>query len=331
MATASVSGTGVRHRIRQSVATKGSVTRSTAAVQPFERNPAAEAIPDGSDIRWILPADRTRALRNLRSHGIAVAAPALFRTWPVDFAQGAFHFHALNGFGWSPQRILLSSLWRCSVIRRIVLVAAVLGLAVAPAYAANITLGGAALLNEGQVSTVAGTTTVNFNGLGTGTQSFVTGIATYTNANIFTCPCAGDGDLKNDLSNGARAFGSNFGVEQTFEVAFSQPLDYFGFYWGSPDADNVVTFFNGATQLFAFTGTQLNALGVGFGHPNAAFVNFAAVGSERFTRVVFKPGAFLIETDNHAYRVAAVPEPASLLLVGIGLVWVAARRRRQVR
>ena len=217
------------------------------------------------------------------------------------------------------------------MIGRMVIAIVALGLAAAPAHAATISIGGAALLNEGQVSTVAGTTTVNFNGLGTGTQSFVTGIATYTNANIFNCACPGDGDLKNDTSNGARAFGSNFGAEQTFEVAFSQPLDYFGFYWGSPDADNVVTFFNGATQLFAFTGTQLNALGVGFGTPNAAFVNFAAVGSERFTRVVFKPGQFLIETDNHAYRVAPVPEPASLLLVGVGLVWVAARRRRHVR
>lgn len=216
------------------------------------------------------------------------------------------------------------------MLGRMFLAITALGLAVSPAHAALITIGGAALAGEGQVSTVAGTTTVNFNALSNGTQSFVSGIATYTNANIFTCACAGDGDLKNDTSPGARAFGSNFGAEQTFEVAFAQPLDYFGFYWGSPDPDNVVTFFDGATQLFAFTGTQLSALGVGFGTQNAAFVNFAAVGGERFTRVVFKPGQFLIETDNHAYR-AAVPEPASVLLIGVGLAWVVSRRRRQVR
>ena len=51
------------------------------------------------------------------------------------------------------------------MVGRLVLAVAVLGLVQLPAHAATITIGGAALLNEGQVSTVAGTTTVDFNGL----------------------------------------------------------------------------------------------------------------------------------------------------------------------
>src|SRR5688572_16728504 len=106
-----------------------------------------------------------------------------------------------------------------------------------PAGATTITIGGLAVDDQGQFSTVPGVTTVDFNALGTGTQDFLFGIASYDDVNIFNCPCSGTGDLLDDTTNGARAFGG-----ETFAIDFSEPISYFGFYWGSPDPDNVLTF-----------------------------------------------------------------------------------------
>jgi len=156
------------------------------------------------------------------------------------------------------------------MIRKLVLATAAC-LAVAwPAHATVITLGGSAINDQGQFSTVAGATTVDFNAVALGNQSFATGIATYQ-ANIFSCACSGTGDLLDDTTRGARAL-----VGTALTINFAQPLGYFGLYWGSPDPGNTITFFNGAVQVFSLTGTQLNALGVGFGTTAAAYVNFTA-------------------------------------------------------
>jgi len=210
------------------------------------------------------------------------------------------------------------------MVRRVIGSIAALLLCVMPATATTITIGGLSVDDQGQFSSVPGVTTVDFNALAEGTQDFVTGIASYDDVDIFDCACSGIGDLLDDTTNGARADdGSSFAID------FSVPITYFGFYWGSPDPDNVITFYNGATELFSFTGADLNSMfGVDFGLSGAAYLNIAAgPGDQPATRIVFSGGEFPFETDNHAFIAASVPEPASLLLLTSGGIGLMTRRR----
>ena len=167
-----------------------------------------------------------------------------------------------------------------------------------PAGAATVTIGGTPVDDQGSFSTVAGATTVDFNALTPGTQDVVAGIASYTSVNIFSCACSSTGDLLDDTTIGARAFASD-----DFAIDFSQPLSYFGLYWGSPDPGNLIRIFNGDTELVSFSGKELLSLGVTEGLSGAAYVNFFAGPGESFTRVEITGTEYPFETDNHAFEV----------------------------
>jgi hypothetical protein len=198
-----------------------------------------------------------------------------------------------------------------------------------PAYATSITLGGTVVANEGQVSSVAGATTVNFNALPLfGPQNVTVGIASYSNLFVFGND---PGDILNDTSRFADPNGPLV-VNTPLTIDFSSPISYFGLYWGSPDPANLISFFNGGTLLFNFTGQNLHdQLGVGFGLGSAAYVNFRAAAGESYTRIVISAnGSFPFEDDNHAF-LQAVPEPASFILLGSGLVGAGVTRWRRRR
>ena len=189
------------------------------------------------------------------------------------------------------------------------------------AFSATITIGGTPLVNQGLVTSVAGATTVDFNSLPNGTTaSFSSGIASYSNVFIRNGPLS-------DIAGDSSQFAAPSSTSGAMTVNFATPIVYFGLYWGSPDPLNTITFFNGATQLFSFTGQTLNSqFGVGLGLNNAAYVNFFAGPGESVTSIVMSPsGSFPFEQDNHAF--VATPEPSSLLLLGIAVALMSLKAR----
>lgn len=111
-------------------------------------------------------------------------------------------------------------------------------------------------------------------------------------------------------------------------LTFSKGLSYFGFLWGSPDAYNQVTFWNGNTQLGTYNGSAVMAPPNG-NQSFASFFNVSTIGNDVITKVTFASSGMAFETDNHAF-VTAVPEPETyaMMLAGLGLMASIARRRK---
>ena len=113
------------------------------------------------------------------------------------------------------------------------------------------------------------------------------------------------------------------GTALTF--TFDAPINYFGMLWGTVDAFNTATFYDGTDVIASFTGTDL------LDPPDATsaiYANFFADGGS-FTSVVLTSSEDSFEFDN--VRVAATPLPAALGLFGSAIIGMGAlglRRRR---
>jgi hypothetical protein len=187
-------------------------------------------------------------------------------------------------------------------------------------------------------TSVANTTTVNFNSLPTGAFSGVTSIGTYSSGGSIVAP--GDqfsGDASNYLSVGAQSGHTGY------TLTFSGPQTFFGLLWDAMDAQNSLTFYNGATQLATFNASNFSSLSSLYkGNPSGTFhgqdsgenfvyLDFFGTSGTTFTSVVFSNHGTGtgFESDNQSIRASTVPEPSTygMLFAGLSALGIAARRR----
>lgn len=157
---------------------------------------------------------------------------------------------------------------------------------------------------------------------------------TYSSLSWGPVTLAVDPEVSNDPSPdfvlGTGEVGNHFiGISggNALTFTFDAPATYFGMLWGTVDDYNTATFYDGATEVASFTGSDL------LNPPDATsaiYANFFASGGT-FTSVTLSSSADSFEFDN--VRVAATPLPAALGLFGSAIVGMGAlglRRRRRV-
>ncbi len=110
------------------------------------------------------------------------------------------------------------------------------------------------------------------------------------------------------------------------EVGFK--YNYLGLWWGSVDTYNTLSFYYDNTLVASVTGSQATT-------PNAANGNQSAPSTNLYVNVLGLPwfNSFTMTSTQYAFEadnitVGVVPEPTTMLLLGLGLVGVAGIRRK---
>lgn len=209
------------------------------------------------------------------------------------------------------------------------LLGALLALSCGAAHAGVIQVGGMGGGSAGMVSAQPGVCSVSFDAaIGCG-ATYTASPANFVSGSASGLYAAPQGDTSVYLTVGA-----SYGSSVTITLATA--ANYFGFYGGSLDSYNTVTFFLNDTQVDSFNGTQINAIafpGTAANGANAVYVDYFA--SSLYNRIVYSSSENAFETDNHAFGLATprgVPEPESIALLGLGaLGLLAGRRRKAVR
>lgn len=197
----------------------------------------------------------------------------------------------------------------------------------ATASAVSVTVGGTPSASAGDFSSVSGVTTVDFDAAApagwsiSGDHRIVSG----SSFGLYAAPQNGGNpnsskylSVPHDRSSG------------TAVITLGSHYDYYGLYWGSIDDYNTLSFWNGDTQVFSFTGTEASDLLHTQANGNqslAAYFNF--FGLPQFNVVKISSSSYAFETDNHAF--GHVPVPATAALLALGCLALVGMRRRELQ
>lgn len=190
------------------------------------------------------------------------------------------------------------------------------GFAAAPAHAIGVTIG------EGYLP--GSTVTEDF-------SSGVDAVGTFSpSVGYAFADLAGEHILPFSVDTGRYAF-VTAGLSPV-ALNLTGDMQYFGLLWGTVDSYNTISFYDGATLVASYTGSDIAAkAGVVDTGSAVVYANFWADAGETFDRVVFESSQNSFEFDN--VRVAPTPLPAALGLFGSAIAGMGAlglRRRRKV-
>ena len=177
--------------------------------------------------------------------------------------------------------------------------------------ATNSSLADTSMYDFNSLSTYTHLTNVGWSGVGTYDQLYVINADQY------------GGAAGSDYSSGSpypvASASSGLGNTPNYTLTLNTPAAYFGLWWSAGDGANILTFYNGGTQVAQFTTQSLmdllartyygnptpGHLGQDAGEP-FGFINFYGVGGTTFDKITLTDNAGSgFESDNHTVRTAA--------------------------
>lgn len=155
----------------------------------------------------------------------------------------------------------------------------------------------------------------------TGNYAFVLG----SKSNVYAAPTAGP---VTDATKYVTVPEDVNDTPRSATISFGTAYSYFGMWWGSVDTYNSIQFYLNGDLVGTLTGSQVLAQthGATGSQTDIRSNGFLNVSGLTFDSITFSSTNYAMEMDN--FTVAPVPEPASMLLLGSGLIGIAGLRRK---